>query len=58
MLKKVSSLIRCEKGQAMTEYILATVLVTLVIGAAFMALFHALRGYYGLLTFIIALPVP
>ena len=42
----------------MTEYILATVLATVVIGAGFAVFFFALRGYYGLLTFIIALPVP
>ena len=58
MLQKMASYFRGEKGQAMTEYILATVLATVVIGAGFAVFFFALRGYYGLLTFIIALPVP
>ncbi len=47
-----------EAGQAMVEYLLATVLAALVIGAAFAIFFSALRGYYGLLTFLIGLPVP
>lgn len=42
----------------MTEYILATVLATVMIGAGFAVFFFALREYYGLLTFIVALPVP
>ena len=45
-------------GQAMVEYLLATVLAALVIGAAFAIFFSALRGYYGLLTFLVGLPVP
>jgi len=47
-----------EAGQAMVEYLLATVLAALVIGAAFAIFFSALRGYYGLLTFLVGLPVP
>jgi Flp pilus assembly pilin Flp len=47
-----------ERGQAMVEYLLATVLAALVIGAAFAIFFAALRGYYGLLTFLVGLPVP
>ena len=47
-----------QNGQAMLEYLLATVLVSLLIGGAFSLFFFALRGYYGLLTFIIGLPIP
>ena len=47
-----------QRGQAMVEYLLATVLAALVIGAAFSIFFSALRGYYGLLTFMVGLPVP
>jgi Flp pilus assembly pilin Flp len=47
-----------ERGQAMVEYLLATILAALVIGAAFAIFFAALRGYYGLLTFLVGLPVP
>ena len=42
----------------MVEYLLATLLAALVIGTAFSFFFSALRGYYGLLTFIVGLPFP
>ncbi|MDD5225311.1 MAG: hypothetical protein PHE84_15110 [bacterium] len=47
-----------QSGQAMVEYLLATLLAALVIGAAFAIFFSAVRGYYGLLTFLVGLPVP
>ena len=47
-----------EAGQAMVEYLLATIFAALVIGAAFLFFFSALRGYYGLLTFMVGLPIP
>jgi len=52
------TLLFSQDGQAMVEYLLATVLAALVIGAAFSIFFSALRGYYGLLTFMVGLPVP
>lgn len=45
-------------GQATVEYLLAAILAALVIGAAFSLFFSALRGYYGLLTFMVGLPIP
>jgi Flp pilus assembly pilin Flp len=47
-----------QSGQAMTEYILASLLVAIALGLAFLALKAALQDYYGLLTLIISLPIP
>ncbi len=47
-----------QSGQAMTEYILATIFVAIALGLAFQALRAALLDYYGLLTIIISLPIP
>lgn len=47
-----------ESGQAMTEYILASLLVAIALGLAFQTLRAALQDYYGLLTLIISLPIP
>ncbi len=47
-----------QSGQAMTEYLLATIFVAIALGLAFQALRAALQDYYGLLTLIISLPIP
>ncbi|UCD84716.1 MAG: hypothetical protein JSU92_00575 [Deltaproteobacteria bacterium] len=47
-----------QSGQAMTEYILASIFVAIALGITFLALRSALQDYYGLLTIIISLPIP
>jgi len=53
-----SRLFSDQSGQAMTEYILASIFVAIALGITFLALRSALQDYYGLLTIIISLPIP
>ena len=57
-IKRLKNLFLEEKGQAMTEYVLATVIGVLCLAGCFTMFQKALKAYYTRIANLISLPIP
>ena len=57
-IKRFKNLFLEEKGQAMTEYVLVTVIAVLCLAGCFEMFRKALRTYYNRIASLISLPIP
>ncbi len=57
-IKRFKNLFLEEKGQAMTEYVIVTVMGVLCLAGCFTMFQKALRTYYNRIASLISLPIP
>ncbi|MBU0478623.1 hypothetical protein KKC91_08660 [bacterium] len=57
-IKRLKNLLPDEKGQAMTEYVLVTVIAVLCLAGCFEMFRKALKAYYNRIASLISLPIP
>ena len=58
IIQRLKNLLLDEKGQAMTEYVLATVIGVLCLASCFTMFQKALKTYYDRIASLISLPIP
>ena len=57
-VQSLKNLLLDEKGQAMTEYVIVTVMGVLCLAGCFTMFQKALRTYYNRIASLISLPIP
>ena len=57
-VQSLKNLLLDEKGQAMTEYVIVTVIGVLCLAGCFTMFQKALRTYYNRIASLISLPIP
>jgi len=58
IIESLKNLLLDEKGQAMTEYVLVTVIGVLCLAGCFTMFQKALKAYYDRIASLISLPIP